>query len=153
MFDLIPFARKYQPVSYYDPFREMEALERRFFGDSLFGGHSIDAPVSFRTDIQEQDNSYLLEADLPGFNKEDIQLDVTDNVLTISAEHKTENDEKDENGRYVKRERSYGAYRRSFDLSGIDEENIRAAYENGVLKLTLPKLIEQPKNSRKLIIE
>lgn len=148
MFDLMPYAKKHSDAlsrAFYDPFRELEEMERSFFANRKL--------PDFRTDIREQDGAYLLEAELPGFKKEDIHLDLQDGYLTISAERSSENEEKDENGRYLKRERSYGSFCRSFDMSGIDTENIKAAYQDGVLSLTLPKLIEQPKNSRRLEIE
>lgn len=148
MFDLIPYTRRHGDSlcrGFYDPFRELETLQRSFFGQQ-------ELPA-FRTDVRDQGASYLLESELPGFRKEDIHLDVDDDTLTISAERKSESEDKDENGKYVKRERSYGAFRRSFDLTGIDAQNIKAAYQDGVLKLTLPKQTEQPKTSRRLEIE
>ena len=109
-------------------------FERNFFGNT---------GRSFNTDIQDTGKEYVLEAELPGFNKEDIHVDVQDGVLTISAKHEEKQDEKDEkSGKYVRRERRYGSYQRSFNLNGVDAKNIQGAYENGVLKLTLPK--EQP---------
>lgn len=148
MFDLIPYTRRHGDSlcrGFYDPFRELETLQRSFFGQQ-------ELPA-FRTDVRDQGASYLLESELPGFRKEDIHLDVDGDTLTISAERKSESEDKDENGKYVKRERSYGAFRRSFDLTGIDAQNIKAAYQDGVLKLTLPKQTEQPKTSRRLEIE
>lgn len=94
---------------------------------------------AFRTDIRNEDDRYLLEAELPGFDKDDISLDLSEGILTIRAEHKSETEEKDQNGHYLRKERYYGSLTRSFDVSGIDEEKISAAYENGVLKLSLPK--------------
>lgn len=148
MFDLMPYAKKRSDAlsrAFYDPFRELEELERSFFANRKL--------PDFRTDIREMDGAYLLEAELPGFQKEDIHLDLQDGYLTISAERSSESEEKDENGRYLKRERSYGSFRRSFDMSGIDADNIKAAYRDGILTLTLPKLAQQPKNSRRLEIE
>ena len=94
--------------------------------------------MEFKTDIQDKGDHYLLEADLPGVKKEDIQVDIDSNYLTISAARQTEKDEKDKAGNYVRRERSYGTYSRSFDISGIDCANIKAGYKDGVLTLTLP---------------
>ncbi len=131
MFGMIPFDHNDM-----DLYHSFDNFARDFFRNS-----NADLPA-FRTDIQDLGESYLLEADLPGFNKEDINLDLKDNVLTISAAHQEHKEEKDEKGSYLRRERRYGSFQRSFDVSGIDESNISAAYENGVLKLTLPK--EQP---------
>ena len=82
MFELIPFERRANRVATYDPFRDLEEFER-----SVFGGSSVMG--SFRTDVIDTGDSYELEAELPGFKKEDIKLDVENDVLTISAEHST----------------------------------------------------------------
>lgn len=105
----------------------------------------------FRTDIRDQGDSFLLEADLPGFNKEDIHVDLEDDCMTITAEYATETEEKD--GSYIRRERRFGTRSRSFDTTGIDTANISASYRDGVLRLTLPKLPEPETNSRRLLIE
>ena len=131
MFGMIPFGRNDD-----DLFGSFDNFARDFFRSS-----NASLPA-FRTDIRDTGDGYLLEADLPGFNKEDISLDLKDNILTIKATHEENKDEKDENGTYLRRERRSGSFTRSFDVSGIDESGITAAYENGVLKLTLPK--EQP---------
>ncbi len=135
MFDLTPFDRMTRSLWSYDPFREMEEMEKRFFGT---------ATPAFRTDIRETEKAYILEADLPGFTKEDIHAEIKENILTVYAEHKTENEEKD-GDRYIRRERTYGTYRRSFDIRGIESDAISAAYRDGVLTLTLPKKeVKQP---------
>ena len=74
-------------------------------------------------------------------------------MLTISAEHKEEKEEKDEQGNYLRRERRYGSFSRSFDVSGIDEKGITAAYENGILKLTLPKAMPAVEPTHRIAIE
>lgn len=128
MFGMLPFERSND--NFFDLF---DGFERRFFGNSL------PAINAFRTDIKDAGDKYVLEAELPGFQKEDINLDVKDSILTISARHNEESEEKDEGGRYLRRERRYGSFTRSFDVSGIDAENITAAYSSGVLELSLPK--------------
>ena len=135
MFELTPFVHGNQ-LHTYDPFREMEDMQRRFFGSGM------NELSGIRTDIQDKGDHYLLEADLPGF-KNDIHIDVENGMMTITAERHSEHEEKDKKGSYVRCERSYGSYQRSFDLSGIDEDNLQAAYADGVLKLTLPKAKEQ----------
>ena len=130
MFEMMPFEWNHTN----DLLDSFANFERNFFGNT---------GRSFNTDIQDTGKEYVLEAELPGFNKEDIHVDVQDGVLTISAKHEEKQDEKDEkSGKYVRRERRYGSYQRSFNLNGVDAKNIQGAYENGVLKLTLPK--EQP---------
>ena len=80
-----------------------------------------------------------MEADLPGVKKEDIAVDIDGDCLTISAHGRAETEEKDDNSNYLRRERSYGSYSRSFDISNVKSEGITGSYDNGVLKLTLPK--------------
>ena len=142
MFDLIPFGR-FNRSFFFDPFREFDELERRFFGKS----ESV-----FRTDIKETDNEYILEAELPGFSKDDISAEIKDNRLIIKAERKCEKEEKNEKSNYIRRERCYGAYRREFDLTGINVDEIKASYENGILTLNLPKLEVKKEESKKLEI-
>lgn len=118
----------------YDPFRELEELQRRFFSPS-------ETMVGFGTDISEEDGGYKLQADLPGFKKEDIRVEVDGDRLTISAERGSENEENDRG--YIRRERSYGSYKRSFDVSSIDADRISGDYTDGVLTLHLPVKAEQ----------
>lgn len=130
MFDLIPFGRPVARLGF-NPFREMEELEKQFFGRGSL--------VEFRTDIRDRKDSYLLEADLPGFAKEDIHIELDGDYMTIRAERQCNKEETDENGSIVRSERSYGSFARSFDVGDVNTEDISAAYENGVLKLTMPK--------------
>lgn len=97
--------------------------------------------------------------DLPGFRKEDIHIDIDDDILTIKAEHTESKDNSGDKGAskdkdsYIRRERYYGAYTRSFNVSEIDVESIKAAYENGVLTLTMPKKAPVKPESKHLEIE
>ena len=126
---LIPYRRNNNSVSnYFDPFRMMADMEREFFGDRRTG--------SFSTDIRETDTEYVLEADLPGFSKEDIHVDISQDTLTISAERHSQHEDKDKRGSYIRCERSYGTFERSFSLEGVDTDAIKASFTNGVLTLT-----------------
>lgn len=120
------------------------------FERSVFGENGRRTPV-FSTDIKDEGDHYLLEAELPGFQKEDIDLDVKDGVLTISAKHQEDNEHN--SGHYVCKERRYGSFARSFNLEGIQEENITASYNNGVLELNLPKKQEILPQSHKIAIQ
>ena len=143
---LIPYRRNNGALSnYYNPFRMMEQMEREFFGDQRTG--------SFSTDIRETDTAFVLEADLPGFKKDDIHIDISDNTLTISAERHSEHEEKDKKDNYLRCERSYGSFSRSFGLDGVDTEGIKAGFTDGVLTLTMPKLVAPQPASRRLEIE
>ena len=142
MFELMPFGSR--RVSYYDPFRAMEEMSRRFW-DS-------DEMTGFRTDITEKDGNFILEAELPGFDKDDIRIDLEKDRLTISAERSSDKEDKDDERSYVRRERFYGSYSRSFNVSGIDTDAITASYDNGVLKLTMPRKTPEVPASRRLEI-
>ena len=109
--------------------------------------------TSFRTDIREDGDHYVLDADLPGFDREDIHLELQGDVLTITAQHNDEKEDKDEEGKYLCRERSTSSFTRSFDVSGIDTEKITAAYDKGVLTLSLPKQTEEVPASRRIEIQ
>lgn len=148
MLTLRPYRQSSAAV--YNPFREMEALERAFFGENGFLSGGIS---SFRTDIQDKGDHYLLEADLPGFRKEDIAIDIDGETLSISAQRHSAHEEKDQQGNYLRCERSYGAYKRCFDISGIQENEISASYENGVLSLTMPKKDAKVSTARRLAIK
>ena len=144
MMFLTPYNR-HNNLSSYNPFRAFEDMEREFFGDHSNGG--------FSTDIRDNGKEYILEADLPGFKKDDIKIDLSDDTMTITAERHSEYEQKDKKGDYVRCERSYGSFSRSFNTSGIDTENIQASFTDGVLKLTLPKLVETRPASRRLEIQ
>ena len=152
MFELRPYDRRGNHLRSYDPFREMEELERAFFGRP-FSGRGFDGLAEFKTDIQDKGDSYLLEADLPGFKKEDIHIDLDGDTMTISAERHSDREEKDKEGGYLRCERSYGSYRRSFDVSGIEESGLKAEYADGVLRLTLPKKQQTVSSTRRIEIE
>ena len=145
MFEIVPFDRHIRHLAALDPFREFDELERSFFGNQR---NLISA---FRTDVVDTGDAYKLDAELPGFKKEDIKIDVENDVLTISVERKLNEEEKKQN--FVKRERFYGSYSRSFDVSGINVDGIEATYENGILTLTMPKKAAEIPASRKLEIK
>lgn len=142
MFDITPYRRIHNgTVQSYNPFRDFDSLERAFFG-------SRD-PELFKTDIKDLGESFKLESELPGFKKEDIKLDLDDDTLTVTAERKSETEEKDAKNNYVRRERSYGTFSRSFDVSEIDTQNISAEYADGILSVILPKKkAQEPKSTR-----
>ena len=137
MFELTPYSTR---RSMMDPFN--------FFSD-FFGTNN--APMELRTDITDKGDSFVLEADLPGFKKDDIKIDLENDRLTIKAERHS-NTETTKNG-YVRRERSFGSFERSFVVSGIDTAGIKANYTDGVLTLTLPKRPELVPDNRSIVIE
>ena len=141
MFDIMPFERN-NNRTVFNPFKELNELEKAFFGNNSI--------AEFKTDIRDTGSAYELEADLPGFKKEDIHIDLEGDYLTISATRNDSKEEKDEKGNYVRRERCYGSFTRSFDISGIKADEITAEYNDGVLKLNMPKREEVKPTSRRL---
>ena len=133
-----PFAdlARFDPLRV-DPLRNFEEAMREFsLMPSLRG---FEAEPSIRLDVQETDQAYQVKADMPGVNKEDIQVAIEGNHVTIQAQTAEEKEEKQE-GKLVRRERYVGQQYRSFSLAQeIDEQGAEARYENGVLSLTLPK--------------
>ena len=143
MFELIPFERTMRNLNSFSPFRQMEEMQRSFF-------NANSASSLFRTDVSDMGDAYKLEAELPGFSKNDININIEDERMTISVERKIDNS--DDKPNYLRRERFYGSYSRSFDLSGIDADNITASYNDGVLSLNLPKQAAAIPASRRLEI-
>ena len=139
MFELTPFVKR----NAFSPFF-------RDFDEDFF---RFPQAAGFKTDIRDMGNEIRLEADLPGVKKEDIKIDIENKFLTISAERKEEKEEKDAKGNFLRRERSYGSFSRSFDISGIKTEDITARYEDGVLTLTLPKKDKELPEKRTLEIQ
>ncbi|MCR5100790.1 MAG: Hsp20/alpha crystallin family protein [Butyrivibrio sp.] len=121
--------------NYRNPFEEMDRMFEDFWGN----GSSLETTSGMKTDVLDKGDHFELDADLPGFKKEDISVDLKDDVLTISASHNENKDEKDEDGKYIRRERRSSSYSRSFSVAGLKPEDIDAKYENGVLTVNLPK--------------
>lgn len=125
----------------WDPFREMEPLFRK----APFGRFPP-------TDIDESDKDYTVSIELPGLGAEDIDLAVSENMLTVKGEKKSEREEEEKG--YHLTERSYGRFERCFRLPDtVDADKIDAAFEKGVLKITLPKLPEAQKKARKISVK
>ncbi len=141
MYEIMPLNRRT-----YNPFALFDELEK-----SLLNQSSTSA-ISFKTDIRDTGDGFVLKADLPGFDKENIEVSVDGDILSIKAERKSECDEKDEGGNYIRRERSFGSYSRSFDVSNIDVDGITVKYEDGVLTLDMPKHVDEKPEVKKLTI-
>ena len=113
---------------------------------------AANAPRLMNSEVREYDDHYELHMELAGFKKEDIKVDIDDDILVIKAEHSEDKDEKNDNGDYIRRERYYGSYTRSFNVSEINVDGITASYENGVLTLTMPKKVPVKPESKHLEI-
>ena len=133
-----------------------------FFGTGFFGGHDPlfgkNGRNLMKTDIRETDDakSYRFAVDLPGFEKDEIHVDVKDGYLTVSAEKGLDKDEEDKKGHYIRQERYSGAMSRTFYVGeDVKQEDIKAKFENGILSLSVPKPVEQKKveTSKHIAIE
>ena len=134
MFEMRPYRRN--SMSTWNPFSEMEEMERRLFNNDFFSGRGL---AEFKTDITDEGDYYELKADLPGFKKDEISLDLKDGYLTISAEKGLDKDEEDKKGRILRQERYAGSCSRSFYVGDVKPEDIKAKYESGVLTVLVPK--------------
>jgi len=145
MFELTPFVRNHRnALNVYDPFRDLDEFERSFFGERVH---------SFNTDIIDNGDSVNIETDLPGFKKEDIDIEIAGDTMTVKAERHSDFEDKDKKNNYLRIERSYGSYTRTFDIAGIEAGAVKAKYDNGVLTITLPKKAANEPDARKLEIE
>jgi HSP20 family protein len=119
-------------------FRELEDRLNRLFGSWPIEAEALTGTWYPAVDIRETKDAFILEADLPGLKKEDIEVTVVDDVVTIKGERKEEEERKSDG--YHRYERVYGAFQRSFRIpGGIEAKGVEAKFENGVLTVTLPK--------------
>lgn len=118
----------------------MDLIPRKFYLDDVFDDFLINKKdQNMKCDIYEKNGVYHIEMDVAGFAKEDISIEVKNGCLTIKAEKNSETNEEDSNKNYLRRERVYGKYERSFDLGDLDQDKINAQFNNGVLEITVPK--------------
>ena len=112
----------------------------------LYGKHARNM---MKTDVRETENTYEVDVDLPGFQKDEIHLELRDGYLTISASKGLDKDQEDQKGRYIRQERYAGALSRSFYVGDVEPDQVSAKYEGGVLRISLPKQGRQelPKNN------
>lgn len=138
------------------------------FGESLFDDffndfarpantsaryHDMTAGI-MRTDVKENDTGFELDIDLPGCKKENVKAELKDGYLTITAETNTSNEEKDDNGKYIRRERYYGTCSRNFYVGeNVEQEDIKAKFEDGILKVFVPKKEAKPQIENKKYIQ
>ena len=131
----------------FDPFRDIDDMFNRFMMRPLLR-EGMEFEPQIKMDVKEADGKYLVNAEIPGVNKDDIHVTVEGNRVSISAEVKQEKEVK-EGERAIRCERSYGMVSRSFTLADeVDQSQVQAKYNNGVLELTLPK---KPGSARKEI--
>lgn len=110
--------------------------------------------MAMKTDITEKDGNYLLDMELPGCKKEDIRLELNNGYLNVSASRNTSKEEKDDKGNLIRQERYSGSFSRSFYVGeGVREEDIKASYDNGELKISFPKEVNKLPEKKTIAIE
>jgi len=145
MFDMVPFKKNRL-------FKKGEDFFDNFFDDDLMMPMAFEKMgLGFKVDLKETDTNYVVEADLPGVAKEDVDIDYKNNYLTIKAKREEKVEEKKEN--YVRKERKYGEFKRMFYVDNVDENNIKASFNEGVLKVELPKTEKAKIETKKIVIE
>ena len=125
----------------------MRLLPRSYYLDDLFDNFLSSEDSKMRCDIYESEGKYHIEMDIPGFNKDEIKIECNKGNIVITAEKKDE--EKEEDKKYLRRERVYGKYQRSFYLGDIVEDEIEASFDNGILHIVVQKV--EDKESKKYI--
>lgn len=136
MFGLTPYNRKNNGLVRKNNIWDLRNVFEDFFNDSFSPGfYSAGNPV--KADIRETEKEYIIDAEIPGIKKEDIKLDLKDDTLTIAVEHNEEVKEDSEN--YIRRERKYGSFSRSFYVENVKQDEVSAKYDNGILTIKLPK--------------
>lgn len=127
-----------------------ENLFDEFFGDFArpvrrAANYTSPASAMMRTDVKESEEGYELHIDLPGYKKENVKAELKDGTLIISAESRTENEEKNEAGKFIRRERFCGNCSRSFYVGdAVEQQDIKAKFEDGILKIFVPKKEAKP---------
>ena len=129
-----------------------DSFDRTFFGgrNPLYGKREKNL---MKTDVREVENHYEVDIDFPGFKKDEVNVELQDGYLTVSASKGLDKDQKDKEGRYIRQERYSGTCSRTFYVGDLKKEDISAKYEDGILRLTLPKAEEKalPANNRIMI--
>lgn len=152
MFGLIPYSRRNRGMmNKPNDFFNFDSFNN--FVDSFFSTDFFPASLNngqMKVDIIEKDNKYILEAELPGVNKDEVTVELRDDMLTISVERNEQIEEEKEN--YIRKERRYGSQSRSFYVENVKAEDISADFENGILSISLPKKEVKANNSRKIDI-
>ena len=129
----------------------MGLMPRKYYlGDDFFDAFFEPAlKDQMKCDIYEKDNKFFIEMDIPGYRKEDIKVECENGYIHINGEVKHEENEEDKDKKYIRRERNYSKFNRSFYVGDVDESAISASFENGTLKLVAPKV--EPEQTRKTI--
>ncbi len=127
-------------------------LPRKFYFDNTLDQFFEDEGAKMKCDIYQKNNTYHVEMDLPGFSKNEIKIECNKGNLVVTAEKEEKTEEENSEKKYLRRERIYGKYSRSFYLGDIDEEAIEAEYTDGTLHILIPKINEE-QNKRQINIK
>lgn len=132
-----------------------DSLFDEFFGDGFFAPARTARGTTrqMSTDVRETEDAYLIEMELPGFAKEDVKADLKNGYLTIAATHSENKDQKDDNGKYLRKERYSGSMSRSFYVGeAVTQEDIKAKFADGILTVKVPKMEKKPEIEQKKYI-
>lgn len=151
MFGLTPRRRGFKPApQHYNPFKEMEDMMTRFLPDYPDYDTATAGEPSFN--MKKEGDNIVVEAAAPGMEKDDLEVNLKENVLTISGKHEEKHEEKTEN--YYHREFKTGSFSRSVTLpERVDPAGVKGKYENGVLKVILPIMKEKTEDASRIEIE
>jgi HSP20 family protein len=150
MFGLTPYNRKNGGIAGRNDMFDLRNVFDEFFNDSFLPSVAAGAhPI--RADIRETEKEYIVDAELPGVKKEDIRLELRDDTLTIAVEHNEQGNEERDN--FIRRERRYGSFSRSFYVENVKNEDVAAKFNDGILSITLPKQEGGKENRHRIDIQ
>lgn len=127
----------------------MKIVPRNYYFDDLFDNFFTGEDNKMKCDIYEKEGNFVLEMDIPGYQKEEIKIECNKGNIVVTAEKENKTEEQDTEKKYLRRERVYGKIMRSFYLGDIEEEGISATFQDGTLKVVVPKMEE--KDTKKYI--
>lgn len=149
MFDLEPFARKNTGIQRNKYLFDIDDILENFFSDRFFPSLYKNSS-QMKVDIKENEKEFILEVELPGIKKDEVNIEIDEGRLTISVQKDEQEEDKKEN--YIRRERSYSSMTRSFDISNVETDAVNAKFENGLLYIILPKKQQEEIKGRKIEI-
>jgi len=150
MFGLTPYNRRNNGLVRRDDFFDMRSIFDDFFNDAFLPTW-FNSNNPMKADVKETEKEYIIEAEMPGVNKEDIRLELKDDVLTVGVEHNEQTNEEKDN--YIRRERRYGSFSRSFRVDNVKNEDVTAKYTDGILTVIVPKAEPGKEKNRKIEIQ
>lgn len=120
-----------------------------FFNDFKLTGSNLPSGM-MKTDIKELDNNYVLSVELPGYDKDDVKVSLEDGYLTIETEKKSENEESNNEGKFIRKERYYGLMKRSYYVGDVTIDDLKGKFDKGILHLEIPKEVKKVPEKRYL---